>query len=293
VALLIVWAAYRFHTGTLDDARLEALAPEALPHLAAVYARVPGYEWVRADLIQRCRDYCGDAAKHGVTGIDFVDWAKAAGYPSPLAGRTGRDTMAGAPPFHRRAIDAVLDPFRAAAHRIEQRVDIPAPLFFAGIERVEYHATLGHPAFLLGRTADHGWWYYFPVIFFFKTPLPFFILALAGIIALLSGTREARAVALAPILMFIPPMTTSINIGVRHILPIYPFLAICAAYASMKMWQHSHVNVSSRAGEARRGIPFACAKAHRSCEGDSIWQRRYSSSSSSSAPAFLYFFVLL
>jgi 4-amino-4-deoxy-L-arabinose transferase-like glycosyltransferase len=247
VAALLVWAGYRFSAGTLDDARLQVLPHDAMPYLVASYSKVPGYEWVRADHIAWCRRYCGKAARHGVTSIDFADWAKAAGYPSPLAGRLGRDTMAGAPPIHRRDIDKVLEPVRAAEHRFAQRAVIPAPLFFAGIERVEYHSQTGHPAFLLGKRSGHGWWYYFPVVFFFKTPLPFFILCIAGVVMLLHGGQapspvpEARGVALAPLLMLIPAMASGINIGLRHILPIYPLLAICAAYAAITMWRHARL----------------------------------------------------
>ena len=249
LAALFVWAGYCFSAGTLDDARLQVLPHDAMPYLVASYSRVPGYEWVRADHIAWCRKYCGKAARHGVTNIDFVDWAKAAGYPSPLAGRLGRDTMAGAPPIHRPTIDKVLEPIRAAEHRFAQRAVIPAPLFFAGIERVEYHAQTGHPAFLLGMKSDHGWWYYFPVVFFFKTPLTFFILCVAGVVMLLRGVQapspvhvaEVRGVAIAPLLMLISAMASGINIGLRHILPIYPLLAICAAYAAITMWRHARL----------------------------------------------------
>jgi hypothetical protein len=236
IGALFIWAGYRFSAGTLDDARLQVLPHDSMPYLVASYSRVPGYEWVRADHIEWCRRFCGKAARHGVTNIDFADWAKAAGYPSPRAGRMGRDTMAGAPPIHRRAIDKVLDPVRAMEHRFAHRALIPAPLFFAGIERVEYHARTGHPAFLLGMKSDHGWWYYFPVLLFFKTPLPFLLLCIAGVVMLLP-----RGVALAPLLMLIPAMASGINIGLRHILPIYPLLAICAAYAAITMWQRARL----------------------------------------------------
>jgi hypothetical protein len=46
----------------------------------------------------------------------------------------------------------------------------------------------------------------------------------------------AAGLALAPLVMLVPPMASSINIGVRHILPIYPFLAICAGYAIVRIW---------------------------------------------------------
>ena len=75
-------------------------------------------------------------------------------------------------------------------------------------------------AILFGEVRAGGWWYYFPVALFFKTPVAFLLLALLGLrkeTALLAGVILAIA------------MTSDINIGVRHILPIYAPLAIAAA----------------------------------------------------------------
>ena len=46
------------------------------------------------------------------------------------------------------------------------KVPIPAPLFVTGIAMVNAHDRFGHFTYLLGRTSNHGWWYYFPVVFF-------------------------------------------------------------------------------------------------------------------------------
>ena len=216
IAVLIVWAGYRFTFGTIGDVRASARIDPSVTAMAAQYAKAPGYEWVTPKIILDYRDYARDASLRGFSGIDFVDYAKAAGYPSPSAGRMGRDTMQGAPPIPRPS---------AFDH-----VRIPAPSFFAGIDMVRHHSGSGHVAFLLGRTSSQGWWYYFPVVFLFKTPLAFVILAVMGVVWLFP-----RGIALAPIAMLIVAMMSGINIGVRHILPMYPFLAMCAAYAATRM----------------------------------------------------------
>jgi hypothetical protein len=217
IAALIVWGGYRFTFGTIEGSRPSLRVDESVQAMAAQYAKAPGYAWVTPEIILRYRDYANDAGIHGFSGIDFVDWAKAAGYPSPSAGRAGRDTMQGAPPIR---------PVRAF-----EKVPLPAPLFFAGIETVQRHSGSGHTAFLLGRTSVKGWWYYFPVVFFFKTPLAFVILSIIGIVMLFP-----RGIAIAPVAMLLVAMTSGINIGVRHILPIYPFLAMCAACAANALW---------------------------------------------------------
>jgi hypothetical protein len=239
-SLLCISAAYNFSRGTILDARMQLFPEKSPEYVAASYVKTPGYSWVRPDLIERYREFAISAARSNVRGIDFVDWAKAAGYPSPLAGRHG-NTLASAPLIPRLSIsERILEPVRAAQQRIALRV-IPAPLFVVGAEYVTRHSRLGHPAFLLGRYSDQGWWYYFPVVFFFKTPLPFVFLAIGGsgllaITAWRSRDGSRLGVALAPAAMMIPPLISSINIGVRHILPVYPLFAMCAAFAVSRMW---------------------------------------------------------
>ena len=223
VAALVVWSGYRFAIGTMRGARDQLTLDPATHAAAEQYSRAPGYGWVRPEHVAQYRDYANVAAQHGAAGIDFVDWAKAAGYPSPQAGRSGRDTTAGAP-------------------RVERLYDsttpIPAPLFWIGLDKLRRHSASGHAAFLLGHYSNSGWWYYFPVVFVFKTPIAFIVLAIAGMVILIArGDAEQRAIALAPLAMLIPAMVSRISIGIRHILPIYPFLAICAAVAAMELWR--------------------------------------------------------
>jgi hypothetical protein len=90
-----------------------------------------------------------------------------------------------------------------------------------------------------------GWWYYFPVLFFFKTPLPFLALALAGTILIARRAREGLVLALPPIAMMLSVLGSHINIGVRHILPIYPPLCGVAAFAVLAMWNHSRARIAA------------------------------------------------
>lgn len=124
----------------------------------------------------------------------------------------------------------------AIAHRVAN-VPIPAPAFFVGLGFLKMHDEQGHLSYLLGETSDKGWWYYFPVVFFYKTPLPFLILALWG--AALLRTRAHVALALMPLAILAIAMTSSINIGVRHILPMYAPLAVLAAYGAVEIWMRT------------------------------------------------------
>jgi hypothetical protein len=133
---------------------------------------------------------------------------------------------------------------RPAWQRIALQYRIPAPQFFAGLRMVHRHSVVGHSGYLFGEYRRHGWWYYFPVVIFFKTPLAFLIVTGAGIARMVrSRQAEMIGVALAPMAMLIPAMTSGINIGIRHVLPVFPLLAICAGCGVIALWRWSRIAV--------------------------------------------------
>jgi len=86
------------------------------------------------------------------------------------------------------------------------------------------------PSFLMGRFSPTGWWYYFPLAFLFKTSIT--VLILFGIALVLCAVNwktllDNEAWYLIPIAVYLGvAMRSSINIGLRHILPIYPFVIL-------------------------------------------------------------------
>lgn len=106
--------------------------------------------------------------------------------------------------------------------------------FIYGMRMVANHAREGHLAYLFGRKSLYGWWYYFPVALLFKTPLPFLGLAALGFLRKHLDAIVAAAVVLT-ICIFSP-----IDIGIRHLLPIYPSLAILAAAGAQRLWHGRH-----------------------------------------------------
>ena len=106
--------------------------------------------------------------------------------------------------------------------------------FVLGIFFQMAHNRVGHSAGLLGMYSQMGWWYYFPVAFALKTTLPFLLLSVAAIawaIFRLVRHRDLRFVwLLAPTLIYsVFVLFSHINIGVRYLAPIYPFLMIAGA----------------------------------------------------------------
>ena len=72
------------------------------------------------------------------------------------------------------------------------RSTFPRPGFGMGLLRVKERDDEGRMAFLLGQMSPRGWWYYFPVAFAVKTPLP--TLLLLGV-AVIGGRRLAYRLA--------------------------------------------------------------------------------------------------
>ncbi len=106
-----------------------------------------------------------------------------------------------------------------------------------GVRAVAEHNAEGHTSYLLGEVRDSGWWYYFPVAFIVKTPIPFLLLVGIGGALLTRHVRTERRwqdavplVCAAAIVLV--SLTSNINIGVRHILVVYPLLAIVAAFGA-------------------------------------------------------------
>jgi 4-amino-4-deoxy-L-arabinose transferase-like glycosyltransferase len=108
---------------------------------------------------------------------------------------------------------------------------VPAPAFWTGIRDLRVHNAKGHSNYLLGMRDFSGWWYYYFVILAVKTPLPF--LGLFGL-GLWKNPRRWLPLAFSlGILLFAG--TSRINIGVRHVLPVYILFSLIAAAGAVRL----------------------------------------------------------
>jgi hypothetical protein len=107
----------------------------------------------------------------------------------------------------------------------------PIPAFFNGIRSVWLHNKEGHPAWLMGKLSLRGFWYYYPVVLAVKTPVALLILTIA---ACFRWRRAAAPLAFAASIVLVASFG-SVNIGIRHILPVYIGLSVAAAIAALKL----------------------------------------------------------
>jgi hypothetical protein len=87
-----------------------------------------------------------------------------------------------------------------------------------------------YSSFLLGKTYPHGVWFYFPFAILIKSTLAFLIAAgiaaWAIFVRKLTRWREVLFLTVPPVLYLAVAMSSHMNIGVRHVLPVYAFLGV-------------------------------------------------------------------
>jgi hypothetical protein len=108
-------------------------------------------------------------------------------------------------------------------------------------------------AFLMGERSEDGWWYYFPVTLALKTPVPLLVLLAVAVALAVSGRlRSAHdGVLWLPVGVYLAvAMARSLNIGHRHLLPLYPFFFILAARAVEWLWLAPRPGAARSAGRA-------------------------------------------
>jgi hypothetical protein len=127
-----------------------------------------------------------------------------------------------------------------------------------------YLSSLLRGSFLLGKADQTGWWYYFPLAALFKTPLATIAAALAAgvwgffhVVPLRRSQRAPQAGRLSEeqtraiwtatafgipwIIYAAAAMTTHLNIGLRHIFPLYPPVFLMIALAAGKLWEKKKI----------------------------------------------------
>ena len=118
------------------------------------------------------------------------------------------------------------------------RMPLPLPrLYTKGLTHQHSIVQAGFPGFLMGKHSTTGWWYYFFVALAIKTPPALHLALLGSAVAVLACRRHPLrdpttrlAVVLIPpaVLLFYASFLNRINIGLRYVLPVLPFLHVAA-----------------------------------------------------------------
>ncbi len=125
---------------------------------------------------------------------------------------------------------------------LTSNLQLPAPALYNGLRDLRNVNRSAPSSYLLGKVKDGGWWYFYPVAIVVKTPLAVLLLALIGSISLTRGWFRTRTdwQRPVPIVAFLAPIVaaapTRLDIGVRHVMPVFAFLSMLAAVGAVIVW---------------------------------------------------------
>ena len=125
-----------------------------------------------------------------------------------------------------------LSSFNAAAVMMIAHLHLLPESYLMGLVDVKRMAQF-YPTFIFGKIHAHGVWWYFPAVILIKTTLGLLALVAVSLYALatrrLRMGRELVYVLMPAVFYLAVAIAAGMNIGARHILPVYVFAFILAA----------------------------------------------------------------
>ena len=146
-------------------------------------------------------------------------------------------------------------------------IPVPAGEYLEGMRNVAFHNHRGHESFFLGTPSLHGGWkLYYPTVMLLKWPtvVLLLLLSLGGMAALrrVSVPRDLLIMASFPAVYSAFAIFSHIDIGDRHILPLYPFVLLFVAGSAWQLARRSRtllvlvvIAVALNAADALRYAP--------------------------------------
>jgi len=243
----------------------------AIPFLMVGFVVLAGAQWV-LERRRRVGAACGRAGvRRGASGPDAAQGAVAANPRLGVSGVPPRPRLVGLAVIILTTVVPLIIAYgvrspgaNVVAHKFEwavafllrehgishdagvvlQHIWLPSWVkgFFEGIIAIKAHNDSGHLSFLLGQQRSTGWWYFYLVALAAKTPIPLLVTGPIGMVVLAREGWQARdGWRMAPLLSFVAVLIfasgfSHINIGIRHVLVLYPFMALGAAHLIALGW---------------------------------------------------------
>jgi hypothetical protein len=140
---------------------------------------------------------------------------------------------------------APLAPGQAAGILLMGKLHLMPESWLYGLADVRAMAN-GMTSYFMGRNYEHGVWFYFPVLFTIKTTLGMLGLLALTVVAMVRGwvlraRRELVFLILPPVVYFMVAMDSHLNIGARHILPVWVFCCVIAGAGAVALMRRGRV----------------------------------------------------
>jgi 4-amino-4-deoxy-L-arabinose transferase-like glycosyltransferase len=133
---------------------------------------------------------------------------------------------------------ATLPHFEYACLLAVSRLHLLPESYLVGLIDVKLSAAF-YPTFLLGKVYAHGQWDYFPFVILIKTTLGLLLLVVLATFATVTGKltkrRELFYTLAPPVIYLAVAMMSGMNIGARHLLPMYAFVIIFAVAGTVTL----------------------------------------------------------
>lgn len=142
-------------------------------------------------------------------------------------------------------LQKIFPPSKIITALAENPITKPWSYYLLGVFMVTERAAGGHTTYFLGEISNRGWVSYFPIVYILKEPLPFHIFTILALLYTAYGIKRpfwkrifTRAKDLIKshftefvmilwiILYWLFSLSSNLNIGVRHLLPTFPFIYI-------------------------------------------------------------------
>ena len=139
----------------------------------------------------------------------------------------------------------------------------PLAHYLLGVLMVLQRTAGGNTAYFMGEISAAGWKSYFPIVYLLKEPLPFLIMLIIALFSALfrlaskiknhfnfriqwsnflnylGNFSSEFALLVFVVIYWAYSLKSHLNIGVRHLLPTFPFIYILTASGLKNWWNHS------------------------------------------------------
>jgi 4-amino-4-deoxy-L-arabinose transferase-like glycosyltransferase len=140
-------------------------------------------------------------------------------------------------------LETLHKPMEASLIGFSERHHLLPEAYLYGMTDIAVLTAEGRDTYLFGRIYPQGRWFYFPSAFLIKSTLGFLLLLVLALGARKLWGRDLRREILC---LLVPPavylaiaMHSKLDLGLRHILPIYPFLIVLAAAGAWTFMRRS------------------------------------------------------
>jgi len=134
-------------------------------------------------------------------------------------------------------------PLEARAIGFAEKHHLLPEAYLYGLTDVTILSRDGRVMNLFGKMYPQGEWFYFPSAFLIKMTIGFLALLLLVLFSNALWRRELRRevlfLALPPAVYLAAALTSKVNIGIRHIMPVMPFLILLVAAGAISLARRS------------------------------------------------------